>query len=361
MTLAPPVVQARYARWEGIGRGFRVLDATVGAEPGPGEVLVRVDLATICGSDLHTVAGNRPAPAPGVLGHEQVGTVVGVGPGAPAHVDGSPVTPGTRVVWSVAASCGDCPRCRRDRPQKCRALFKYGHEAHDPGAPLSGGFATHCLLRPGTAIVRVPDAVPDAVAAPAACATATVAAALAAAPGLRAGDRVLVTGAGMLGLAAAAMAAEAGAEVVVSDPHPRRRERARAFGAHATVDPHGAATGEIGEVDLAVEVSGAASAVRTCLDTLAVGATAVLVGPVSPGPAVDLDPERLVRGWHTVTGVHNYHPRDLARAVDFLAGASARHPFAQLVSDPYDLDDVARAVRAATTGSTPRTAVRPGT
>lgn len=350
-------LEARYARWDGVGAPFTVVATRTPRVPGPGEVLVRVDLATVCGSDLHTVSGRRASPAPGVLGHEQVGTVVALGPGAPARcVDDTVPAPGTRVVWSVTASCGRCDRCRADLPQKCRELRKYGHEPLTGDWPLSGGFATHCVLRPGTAVVAVPDALPDVVAAPASCATATVAAALAAGRRVFDGARMLVTGAGMLGLTAVAMAAHAGAEVIVSDPHPERRAAARAFGAARAVEPGERVAG----VDVVVELSGAPSAVAAGLDALAVGGTLVLAGSVSPGPAVPLDPERLVRGLHTVVGVHNYRPADLQAAVDFLAAHHAAHPFAELVAGRFALDDIDAAFAAAQRGPAPRQAVLPG-
>ncbi|MBC3192450.1 zinc-binding dehydrogenase [Pseudonocardia sp. C8] len=355
MTVTAPT--ARYARWDGVGAPFRIVSTPLPERPGPGEVLVAVDLATVCGSDLHTTRGRRPSPAPGVLGHEQVGRVVAVGevPDGPRHGDGSPVRAGDRIVWSVAASCGTCRRCRRGIPQKCTGLVKYGHQPLDEAHPLTGGFASHCVLAPGTATAVVPDAVPDGVAAPASCATATVAAVLDAAGPVGPGDRVLVTGAGMLGVTAVAMAARAGAEVVVADPHADRRARALRFGATAAVESPGTRA-----FDVALELSGAAPAVRTCLDGLDVGGTAVLAGSVTPGPPVDLDPEGLVRGLHTVVGVHNYAPRHLAAAVGFLAAEHARFPFADLVGGPWALDDLDAAFAAAgTPGAAPRQAVRP--
>lgn len=348
-------LDTRYARWDGVGTAFRMVAATVPAEPGPGEVVVAVDLATVCGSDLHTTRGHRPSPAPGVLGHEQVGRVVAVGAGGPRSVDGAPVRVGDRVVWSVAASCGACRRCRRGIPQKCTDLVKYGHQPLDETRPLTGGFATHCVLAPGTAVVAVPRAVPDLVAAPASCATATVAAVLDAAGPVGPGDRVLVTGAGMLGVTAVAMAARAGAEVVVADPHAERRDRALRFGAAAAVPVAGGRG-----FDVALELSGAPAAVRSCLDALDVGGTAVLAGSVSPGPALDLDPERLVRGLHRVVGVHNYAPRHLADAVAFLAAEHDRLPFVEFTGGPFPLDDLDAAFAAAAVpGAAPRQAVRP--
>ncbi|SHN43291.1 zinc-binding dehydrogenase [Cryptosporangium aurantiacum] len=375
---------ARYARWDGPGLPFTIVRTPV-PDLGRGEVLVEVDLATVCGSDLHTASGRRPGPAPGVLGHEQVGRVVAVGPGEPRCADGTTVTEGLRVVWSVTASCGECPRCRRGLPQKCVALRKYGHEPLTAARPLTGGFATHCVLLPGTTIVAVPAEVPDEVAAPASCATATVAATLAAAgwmlpwsagngrvaarttthepdadrapaDGVGAdGGRAVVSGAGMLGLTAVAMLARANAHVVAVDPDPGRRARAVEFGAHE-VAADGA---DLRDADLVLELSGAPSAVQSALAALAIGGTAVLAGSVSPGPAVPFDPERLVRGLHRVIGVHNYRAADLRTAVGFLAATHRDAPFAKLVGGRYRLDDLDAAFAAAHRGPAPRQAVAP--
>lgn len=352
----------RYARWDGVGAPVAVVDGTTPADPGPGRVLVRVDLATVCGSDLHTVSGRRPGPAPSVLGHEQVGTVLALGPGAGVHHggDGDGLRVGDRVVWSVTASCGTCDRCTRGLTHKCRHLRKYGHEPLTDDWQLSGGFATHAVLLPGTAVVRVPTGVPDVVAAPAACATATVAAALRTAErsaGDLAGLRVLVSGAGMLGLTAAAMAARAGGRVAVVDPEPRRRARAGDFGAAASFPDHAAALAARGPFDVALDLSGAAPAVRGCLAAAGVGGVVVLAGSVSPGPAVPLDPEHVVRHLLTVVGVHNYVAADLRTAVAFLAETWRRHPFAELVEGRHRLDDLDDALSG--TGTAPRRAVLP--
>ncbi|GAB3868240.1 zinc-binding dehydrogenase [Dactylosporangium cerinum] len=329
----------RYARWDGAGTPFRIVTTDRPADLAAGAVLVEIELATICGSDLHTVAGHRPTSTPTVLGHEQVGRVVATGAGAV-------VCPGDRVVWSVTVACGDCARCTRGLEQKCLRLRKFGHEPITAGWTLSGGFATHAVLPPGTTIVPVPEDLPDVVAAPASCATATVAAVLDAAPAL-AGRRVLITGAGLLGVTATAMAAAAGAEVTVCDPDPARRLQARNFGASHLVTPDELPTG----VDVAVELSGSTAAVAGCLAALDIGGHAVLAGTVSPGPAVALDPERLVRGLLTVAGVHNYRPDHLTRAVAFLAGHHHRFPFADLVGERFGLTDIERAIAAA--GRTP--------
>ncbi|CAM5410718.1 alcohol dehydrogenase OS=Leifsonia shinshuensis OX=150026 GN=HNR13_000729 PE=3 SV=1 [Leifsonia shinshuensis] len=357
--------------WQGVGHLHEAV-AVPGVRLAPGDALVEVELATVCGSDVHTVLGHRPAPTPLVLGHEQVGRVVALGRGGAKTTDGRRVSLGERVVWSVAVPCGRCARCRRGLPQRCVSLQKYGHERMRRGWELSGGFATHTHLLDGTAIVAVPEELPAEVLAPASCSTATVAAALEAAAAIVPldGALVLITGAGMLGLTAAAMATEAGAKVVVSDPDPERREAARLFGAAAVADPRAApesraglaaalakAGGRASAPTIALEFSGSPSALRSLLTAVDIGGVLVLAGSVSDGPELSVVPEQLVRRLLTIRGVHNYAPRHLEQAVRFLAEAGTKYPFAEQVGAVFPLAEVDAALAA--TGS-PRVAVRPG-
>ncbi|MFE7223916.1 zinc-binding dehydrogenase [Nocardioides sp. NPDC057577] len=325
---------ARLAVWRG---GTEVTLETVDLPvPGPGETLVEIDLATVCGSDHHTVSGRRPGACPSVLGHEGVGRIVGTG---------------RRVVWGVTVSCGRCDRCLRGLTAKCRSVRKLGHETYEPAWPLSGTYATHVLLPAGTAVVPVPDTVADEVAAPAGCATATVMAALERAGSLR-GRRVLVVGAGMLGLTAVAAAADAGAaEVVASDVEPARLELAVGFGATSTLLAGQAPA----PVDVALDFSGAASAVEAAFGALDIGGSLVLVGSVSPGRAISVDPEAIVRGWRSVSGVHNYEPRHLEQAVAFLA--ASERAWAELVEEPVGLEQVGDVLTSEP--GRPRASVRP--
>ncbi|MFF2372448.1 alcohol dehydrogenase catalytic domain-containing protein [Agromyces sp. NPDC058110] len=358
--------------WHEPGRPHAAI-AVPGLELRRHEVLVEVELATICGSDVHTVLGHRRSPAPTVLGHEQVGRVVAFGDGGANAVDGTPLALGDRVVWSVTASCGRCERCRRGLTQKCVELRKYGHERLERGWELSGGFATHVHLLDGTAIVRVPEHVAAELAAPAACSTATAVAAVEAAtaglgstdPARLDGTVVLVGGAGMIGLAVTALASRAGAEVVVVDPDPVRRDTATRFGATAVLAPGaGKLSKRIAELGLpaplvAIEASGAAPSVRALVEACAIGGVVVLVGSVSPGPAVELDPERVVRGLLTITGVHNYAARHLQLAVEFLAGSPGAFADDHLVGARYPLDELDAALEAAASGRHVRVAVVP--
>lgn len=321
----------RAAVWTPDGIDIRTLDIP---ELGPGDVLAEITLATVCGSDLHTVSGRRQAPCPSILGHEAVGRVAAIGTGAdPVIVGDTPVEIGDRIVWSVTVACGRCSRCRSGFTAKCTDVRKVGHESASSGWVLSGSYAEHILVPHGAAVARVPQILPDAVAAPAACATATVMATLEAA-GDVVGKRVLIVGAGMLGVTAAAAVAELGASSVrVIDHNPLRQQHSHEFGA---VDDDGE------PVDVAIDFSGASSAVQAALGRLDTGGRLVLAGSVTPGPPIAVDPEAVVRGWLTITGVHNYEPRHLAQGVDFLARTAEKYPWAGLVEAPVPLEDLSR-------------------
>lgn len=323
-----------------------------------GEVLVEIELATICGSDVHTASGHRAGPAPSVLGHEYVGHVREIC-GTVRTVSGEVLQLGDRIVWSIMASCGSCDRCRRGLPQKCRTLVKYGHERITPDWQLNGGFASHVHLRAGTAIVRVDDDLPAEVLAPASCGTATAQAAVdrAAAVVDLDGAVALVSGAGLIGLTASAMLVDRGASVVVADPDPRRRDLALCFGAARAVDPSDAAARA--EADVVIEASGAPSAVTAAVRAVGVGGVVVLVGSVFPTPPVPLDPESIVRRLVTVTGVHNYVPAHLDAAVAFLTDRAAHYPFVELVGRPRLLPDLDRALAAASRGESVRVGIDP--
>lgn len=340
------------AVWRG-GADISVESVTV-PPLGPGDVLVRVRLATVCGSDRHTVSGRRDQPCPSILGHEAVGEIVGLGAGQTRAVDGRLLRVGQRVIWSVTWPCGTCDRCLAGITAKCRTVRKAGHEALDSTWGLSGGYAQHVFLPRGLPIAVVGDDLTDSVAAPASCATATVMAVVERA-GQLAGRRVVVLGAGMLGLTAVAAAARASAASVTAiDPCAGRRQLARGFGATDARD----AARDAGTCDVLLDFSGSPAALEDGLATLDVQGMAVLAGSVAPHAAVALDAESVVRRQLSIVGVHNYEPRHLAASLDFLYRTRDSFPWPQLVADPGSLDDLG-ALLTAPAGPKPRSSIAP--
>lgn len=182
------------------GGGDLVLTEVARPDPGPGDARIAVSAAGICGTDLHIMQGDYPSAPPVTLGHEVAGFVDAVGDG----VDRDWI--GTRVAPETALSCRDCEWCRSGRPMLCSTRRSIGSGA-------DGGFASHVVV-PTRNLHRVPEGIGDhaaALAEPLAC----VCNALTDPPLVNLGDRVVVTGAGSIGLLAAQVARAAGGRVSV--------------------------------------------------------------------------------------------------------------------------------------------------
>lgn len=201
-------------------RTFEVKDIDVPVLE-PESVLVRVCQCGVCGSDLHFYRGELPLPPGTCMGHEMSGEIAEVGPGV------DDFRPGDRVCVEPLLVCGRCQYCRGGEYQLCR-------QRQLLGAPLQGGFARYVQV-PAYCVYRLPDAVDLEVGSliePLAVAVHGLRLA-----GLSMGDRLLVLGAGAIGLMAVAAAREMGAaSVVASGRYSHQREAALALGAEAAVE-----------------------------------------------------------------------------------------------------------------------------
>lgn len=355
------------ALFHGAGQPFELCEQQI-TTPNADEILVRVSLATICGSDLHTFTGRRAAPVPCVLGHEAVGRIVAPTEARDAY--GDPLCEGDRVTWSIMAACGTCEYCnRRNLPQKCEKLFKYGHARSESPYLLNGGFAEEICLRSGTAIYRIPDAVSDIEAAPLNCALATVLSGLAPLD-LTGKSSAVVQGAGMLGIYAACCLRERGFEIVACVDRVAERLRiAKTFGATHTFNLSEDSAVEVGTalhgltgghgVDLAVEVSGSEAALVNSLDWLGNGGSCLTLGYVFPHANVTVDAHKIVTKCLAVRGNHNYHPSALGDALRFVEETRERYPFEDLVGAVYPLEEINAAFARAMQGDLIRVGISP--
>ncbi len=321
---------------------------------GQGEVLMRMSLSAICGSDLHTIEGRRQPKGPLILGHEICGTVAQLGAGVTHDAAGGELCVGNRVTWSIAASCGQCFFCTHGIPQKCVALFKYGHESIDVEPALNGGFAEYVHLVPGTAIYRVPDELDDRTVVFANCSLATMAAGVRVLD-VQAGEAVLIQGAGLVGLCACALCSSLGARaVMVTDVSDARLQQAKHFGATHTVnvaaisdaefaDAAHRAAGEYG-FDAAIEACGHPPALAQGLSALRIGGRYLWAGCVFPGALAQIDAYAVITRLVTITGLHNYAPQDLKTAIGFLNGPGRAFPFETVVAARYPLSEIKQAV-----------------
>jgi threonine dehydrogenase-like Zn-dependent dehydrogenase len=243
----------------------------------PGDALIRVSVAGICGSDLHFLHGKAPMSRGETIGHEAVGVIDEVGSGVEAFATGD------RVVVAFNIACGRCWFCRNGQTQLCEEFRNLGAGAF--GGSLGGAQAE--LLRVPTAefnLLHVPDDVEDDVALFAGDVFTTGVFATARC-GVEPGSSVGVVGAGPVGYAIAESALARGADRVVAfDREPDRLALVERAGAHAVhVDerhPHMAAaelTQDRG-LDVVFEAVGAPPALETALDVVRRGGTVGVVG-----------------------------------------------------------------------------------
>jgi 2-desacetyl-2-hydroxyethyl bacteriochlorophyllide A dehydrogenase len=236
---------------------------------GAGEVLVRVGLAGLCGTDYRIWTGDRPVGYPRVMGHEFVGRVTAVGHGV------TDVREGQRVVVEPNYSCGVCPLCLEGNRNLCLARTAVGID-------VDGCFAELARV-PARCVWPAPDGVADdalVVAEPLAVVVRAVRRG-----GVRAGESAAVVGAGTLGLLALQVLRARATRVLVVTRSPRRLELARALGADAV---HALADGPLPDVarafsgregvDCVVETAGTAGAVNDALALVRPGGRVVLTG-----------------------------------------------------------------------------------
>ena len=336
--------------------------------PMPGEVLVRIRMSTICRSDIHSYQGHRPNPCPGVLGHEIIGTIVALGEGVERDLRGETLSVGNRITWSEYFISGrDYVSDVLDLPQKARGVDKYGHMAADTAPHHHGGFGEYCYVLPNSWILRLPDALSDEEATPINCGVATMIAVTEAAE-IRIGQSVVIQGLGLLGLYGAAIAKARGARLVIGvDQDARRRRLASLFGVDIALDPsdeaallqqvHAACPPE--GADVVIEVCGVPEVLPLGIEMLRVGGTYVIGGLVNPNAMVTLDANKILRKLLTLRGIHNYHPRNLIEALDFVVANRHRFPFDELVDGKYSLEQVDSAMADAASRRVLRAAIIP--
>ena len=334
------------------------------------EVLVRVTMSTICRSDIHSYHGHRPNPCPGILGHEIIGVIDQLGADIETDLRGDPVAVGDRITWTEYFHHGPSYyREVHDLPQKSPGVRKYGHDLVADDPHFLGGFAEYCYVLPGTGILKLPEDLSDEEATPINCGVATVVA-ITEATRIGMGDVVAVQGLGLLGLYACAIAKTRGARRVIGlDAVGDRLEAARQFGADAAIDVSGrdwhdvvAAVRELAPpdgVDAVIEVCGEAAVIPAGLQMLRVGGRYTLGGIVTPHADVTIDANLLVKNWITLRGVHNYHPRHLIQALDFVVANRDRFPFKRIVDARFGLDQLDEAFRKASERTVLRAAIVP--
>lgn len=281
-------------------------------EPRDGEVLLRVEAAAICNEWRGFAAGN-PCES---CGHEAVGTVVA----------GDGLAAGTRVVAMPLWGCGECAYCRSGAYIHCAQAFS------EPEAAIA-----EYLRKPAFLCRPLPDDVTWEQGLLACCALGPSFGALERlAPA--AGETILVTGAGPVGLGAVVNARARGLDVVVVEPQAERADRAAALGARVVERPEG-------ELAAAIECSGSVAGARLCIDSVRAFGAVCFVGV---GPRIEVDRwDDLIRRGVTLLGAWHYDLNAFPRVLEV-----ARRPeAASLIAASFPLADAQAAFEAAAAGA----------
>lgn len=327
-------------------------------EVAPGEALVRIEMAGICGTDVHLWLGQLPIKTPVILGHETVGRIERLGASLERDWRGQQLAVGDRVCWASSISCGECFYCRvKAQPTRCLTRKAYGISYPSNEAPhLRGGYAEKILLRARTAIFRIPDSTPTDSVVGAGCALTTSIHGLERAP-VQWGDIVVVQGAGPVGLAALAVAEVSGASRTIVIGGPKHRlDLARDFGASAVIDIDETKdaearrervlneTGGFG-ADVVIECVGHPDAVPEGLELCRDGGKYVVLGQYANAGNVSLNPHTITRKQLQVIGSWGFEPRHVDRALRLLEEERWQKLFSRQVTHRFPLEQANEALQ----------------
>ncbi len=314
-----------------VGEPVEIVHGVELEAPRAGEVRVGIVACGVCHSDVSLVNGTFPVLGPTIPGHEAAGIVTEVGPGV------TQLAVGDHVVLTPNPACGTCELCVRGQHSSCPNAMSIATSMLPDGTTrltLDGeliyrglglaGWADEVIV-PVAGAVRIDDDVPLDVACVIGCAVQTGVGAVLNTADVEAGDRVLVLGAGGIGISIVQGAAIAGAaRIIVSDPSESRREQALRFGATDVIDPTDvdvtaevmAMTG-IG-VDVAFEAAGSGALVETAVAATRSGGSIVMVGAAPVEDVVPLSPVMMMFTEKKLMGSllgSCWAPRDIPRLV----------------------------------------------
>jgi L-iditol 2-dehydrogenase len=308
-------------------------------EPASNEVLIRVEAAGLCGTDVHMWEGtNQEGTFPFVPGHEWSGRVVEVGK------DVKTVSVGDRVVAEVPIPCHICDNCKDGmEPNMCPDFELYGFSWENPG-----GMAEYTLAREER-LFKIPDNVSYEEASLVEPVSVAYHAVWGSGGGVAPHDRVIVFGAGPIGLFAMLSCKASGAPVIVVEPQPFRRRMARDLGADVTLDPTGGNlteqvldhTGGRGAT-MVLECSGSNGALEATLDVVAKQGRIVLIGQ-SAGRKIPIEIGKAIFQRTTIVGSSGspyFFPKTLSfmsrRLVDLTPVVTHRFPLSDVL-DAFEL------------------------
>lgn len=353
------------------GAPLKVEEVTLD-EPQANEVLVKLVVTGVCGSDFRFMLGEMPQPMPLVMGHEGAGIVEKVGPGVTS------LQPGDHVVMMVAFSCGKCRHCVEGRPTLCVENLPIMTYATLPGGGkrLRKGdqelhhlfglacFAEYAVVHERSA-VKIRDDAPFEVVCTLGCATSTGIGAAMNTTGLRPGDSIVVYGCGGVGLSAIMGAKLAGAGTLIAvDTLDRKLKMAKELGAdhviNASQDDPMAKVMELtgGGADHALECIGNTDVMAQAFGSIRNGGRCIIVGMAPLGTTLNIQSYEFLLG-KTIIGCVQGDIRplvDIPRYIDLYM--DGKLPFDKVVTKSYSLDEINEAFGALERGELLKSVIR---
>lgn len=328
----------------------------------PGAILVRVDAATVCGTDVHIRSGSLPAARlPLILGHESTGTIVATNSRERDSND-EPIGPGDRIIFAYPW-CGLCYWCTIARqPTMCESAQMYGWGPSDVHPYLTGTFAEYVYVKPVCKVLKVPQHLDPAVVASASCALRSVMHGferLGTQGPILPSDTVVVLGSGAVGLYATAVALTSGAGQVLLVGAPKDRlDIGTGWGAAAAVDITTTTADHRRELvlnstsgrgaDIVIDCAGPVSAFQEALELTRKGGRVLEIGIGSTGD-VAVHPYFFNIKMISVIGSLSGDIAHFDRALKFIIRHETDFDFGALTNGVFSLDTVDDALSAVET------------
>jgi L-iditol 2-dehydrogenase len=325
----------------------------------PGAILVKVEAATVCGTDVHVYHGKltQISQLPLVPGHEIVGRIVQLGEGREKDAADRPLRLGDRIVWAYPW-CGQCYYCTIARqPTLCPNAKMYGYGPCDVPPYLIGGFSEYAYVRPACHVVKAPEELDVRVVASATCALRTIVHGFERLGGLRVQESVLILGCGPVGLYALAMALVSGAaKTIVLGAPGKRLALAEKWGAHHTINIEEVPNaGERKKLildltegrgpDVVIECAGPSAAFKDGLEVVRRGGRFLVIGQTDPTP-ISIVPNLINLRSIEVIGVASAAVSHFYKALQFLQNNQQRFSFLDLISNTYRLEEANTALKS---------------
>jgi L-iditol 2-dehydrogenase len=326
----------------------------------PGAILVKIQMAGICGTDVHQIAGElglKPK-LPVIPGHESIGEIVKMGQGRTRDCAGTPLTIGDRIMWAHV-SCGECRPCKVDnQPNLCVNRFSYGMSFSGNYPYLSGGFAEYVYIIPKADVVKVPEQLSNEEVIGVCCAFRTAVSAFECLGGLGIHASVAVQGCGPVGLYSTILAAEGGAsKIIVIGAPSLRLDLAKKWGATDVInieeipDPNErkevilGLTGGRGP-DTVVEASGVPAAFREGMEMVRRGGRYLVIGQTSMEAEIPIVPGLVMQKHLQIIGNSSATIGHYYKALQLIQNRREKYPFADIVTNKYRLEQINEAVAA---------------